>query len=110
MGGQGPLGRGEVHGHHHVAPGKGAGDEVQPQPLLGDGLQRGVALAVEHGGNLGGAGQHRPVNHHGHAHHGHHGVAQDGGQAFPIPDAVAAAEDGLDALGNPRVNGDDHQG
>ena len=110
MGGQGPVRRGEVHREHYVAPGKGAGDEVQPQPLDGDGLQGGASLAVEHSRNLRGKGKHSPVDCHGDPQHGNHRVPKGGGEPVPVPNAIAAAENGLNALGNSRINRDNHQG
>ena len=91
-------------------PAKGTGQEIELQAPGGDTLEQGVALAVEDGG-----GGRRPekddgVEQEGQGQDCHQGVAEGGPDRGPVAHAVAAADNGLDALGDAGVEGEHHQG
>ena len=109
MRGARPFGRGEIRGNHHVEAGERAGDEVQPQTFGRNALQHGVLLAVEDGRDLPGAEEYDGVDRRGEDQRRSERIAQRGLHASGVVQAVAAADDRLDALRDARINGDNDE-
>ena len=104
------FGGSEVHGDNDIKPGKGAGDKVKPQSFGRDLLQLFIVLAVEDGSDGRGEEKYHCVNEDRDGSHGYESIPQGGVDTRKVQHTVAAAEDGLNALGDAGIDGDDDQG